>query len=321
MKSNIFLICSERSGSNLVTKIFNAHPEISGPSPAHLFRALSLKENSKHYQNKDNLVRDISDLWNLKMSDWLYSWNDSDFKDDRTPYELIAKIYRNEANLRGKSISFIKEVKTYKLFDEILLSFPDSKFVYSVRDPRDMALSWSKDPVLRGDIVRASKTWYEDQKETLSLLLKYSDRIAFLRYEDLLTDPENTLRKVCKKIGVSFHEDMLRHTSRSEESKQLTTASWVNVGKPIMKDNFFKFQNELAAQQIEYIEQKCGQLMEVFGYKLITERATWQPFNELEMNLEKQERHEKSEYQYVPETEKLKRTQWMKQFELIKGRV
>ncbi len=33
-----FLFCSERSGSNLITKIMNAHPDICGPSPTHALR-------------------------------------------------------------------------------------------------------------------------------------------------------------------------------------------------------------------------------------------------------------------------------------------
>ena len=36
-----FLICSERSGSNLITKIMDAHPDVCGPFPSHILSYFS----------------------------------------------------------------------------------------------------------------------------------------------------------------------------------------------------------------------------------------------------------------------------------------
>ena len=47
-----FLICSERSGSNLITRLINAHSQICAPSTTHLFRVLG--ENIAGY----GLLRD-----------------------------------------------------------------------------------------------------------------------------------------------------------------------------------------------------------------------------------------------------------------------
>ena len=321
MDSNIFLICSERSGSNLITKIINTHPDYSGPSPAHLFRAFLKKEDSRYYGSKPNLLNDVKELWNLKMSDWLYKWNDKDFDEAINAAQIINTIYSKEAQLRGKKHSFIKEVKTYKLFEDLLQNFPNSKFVLSVRDPRDMALSWSKDPVLRGGVIRASNTWLEDQTAALSLILRYSDRIAFIRYEDLLANTEITLKGMCDKLGINFSRHMLQHTSKNDENEQLDTVSWQNLAKPLMTNNYQKFITELREDQIEYIEQKCSGLMEVFGYKSVIDKANWQNMGDLEEDLRKEERYEKEEYmQVVPIEERSKREKWMQCFRKIKDR-
>ena len=57
-----FLVSSERSGSNLVTKIMDAHPDICGPSPKHLIRVMGLD----HYRYGD-LSR--AQVWNRLLED------------------------------------------------------------------------------------------------------------------------------------------------------------------------------------------------------------------------------------------------------------
>ena len=60
-----FLICSERSGSNLITKILDSHPSVCGPFPAlliknigwYLFRYGDLQNDS----NWRTLLTDVAD--------------------------------------------------------------------------------------------------------------------------------------------------------------------------------------------------------------------------------------------------------------------
>ena len=40
MKESCFLVSSERSGSNFITKIMDAHQDFCGPSPTHIIRTL-----------------------------------------------------------------------------------------------------------------------------------------------------------------------------------------------------------------------------------------------------------------------------------------
>jgi len=42
-----FLLCSERSGSNLTAKVLDGHPEVCGPFPSHMIRTFS--ENYYRY--------------------------------------------------------------------------------------------------------------------------------------------------------------------------------------------------------------------------------------------------------------------------------
>ena len=99
-----FLMCSERSGSNLITKLLNAHPRVCGPFPSHLFRTIS-----SNYTGYGDLSTDAN----------------------------------------------------WETFIEYLLAhFPGSRYLWVVRDPRDMVLTWRT--LAYGGAVRATDVWLAD---------------------------------------------------------------------------------------------------------------------------------------------------------------
>ena len=69
-----FLLCSERSGSNLITKLMDAHPEVCGPSPTHLFRTFA--PNLWRYGSVpedagwEALCRDVADYLVSQLGVW-----------------------------------------------------------------------------------------------------------------------------------------------------------------------------------------------------------------------------------------------------------
>ena len=100
----VFLLCSERSGSNLITKIFDNHPEFCGPSPSHIIRTFS--RNIWRYGdiNRDDnwhtLCSDIADFLNNQLGKWqTHCAADRLIKEvrQRSLSAIIRYIYENEA--------------------------------------------------------------------------------------------------------------------------------------------------------------------------------------------------------------------------------
>lgn len=100
---------------------------------------------------------------------------------------------------------------------EIHRAFPEVRFLHVVRDPRDVVLSW-----------RA--TWFAPSKDLAVLAAEWERRITIarlqmaqvphaleIRYEDLVEQPEATLRRVCAFLELEFHPLMLEHHTRSPE--------------------------------------------------------------------------------------------------------
>lgn len=116
---------------------------IINPVARNLFRYGDLTQK----QNWDELLIDIHRLISISFSIWKKEFSLDDLK-SLAPIgnveSLIRNIFMEEAKANGKQHVFIKENQVYEFLPFLLLNFPESKYVYQTRDPRDMALSWKK---------------------------------------------------------------------------------------------------------------------------------------------------------------------------------
>lgn len=272
-----FLICSERSGSNLITKIMNAHPDICGPSPSHIMETFSTNlfkyGDIKKDENWNVLVKDVSDMMNNSLGVWKCTFNEKMIKDgvkSRSLSDIYRFIYESEARLHNKNRVFVKNNHIYNYLAHITAYFTDSKFVYMTRDPRDMALVWREAASAAGGIKEGSRKWKVDQSESIKAYgyLKDLGRIHLLRFEDLLSNTEEELIKICDFLGVKYTPQMLEFYKLDhviENSNRLP--SWKDTKCPIIKDNFARYKTELNEMEIRFIESLCSEEMDFLGYE------------------------------------------------------
>ncbi|RYZ44567.1 MAG: sulfotransferase, partial [Sphingobacteriales bacterium] len=213
-----FLICTERSGSNLITKLFDSHPAFCGPSPTHLFRILT--RNRIKYGNLENaenwkiLCEDMAGLLEAKLGQWQRKFTKEELAENVTERKLSALlryIFEEETAANGKKRAFVKENHAWAFLPFLLANFPEAKFVYLVRDPRDMALSYKKTLAQKAGISEAVAIWQQDQQASISayLQLKEAGKIYLLTYEQLVEKPAETLTEICSFLGENFEEQML----------------------------------------------------------------------------------------------------------------
>ena len=329
------MMCSERSGSNLMTRLMNGHSEVTGPSPSHIF--LILTENRSRYgslendENWKNLLNDTVALLNTNIGDWITCFTVDQLDEivkERTLGELLSTIYRTEAEAQGKRYVFIKENHVYRFHSFIAANFDNPKFVYLVRDPRDMALSWKKAANLRGCVVRAAETWKNDQNYGLMLAhtLLLIHRIHIIRYEDLVHDTESVLRRLCDYLGIMFEPSMIE-LEMNEDNRTYSEKNpdWKNVAKPVMKENFNKFINQLSEDEIRYIETLCFDEMRAFDYvptseDCVQDHLRIEAMDELRNKLLPFELHDKPGYMKQAETVRIRYARRIAVLEKIKSR-
>lgn len=272
-----FLMCSERSGSNFIVKLMNAHSNICGPSTKHIInpvaRNLFRYSPIKSSKNWNTLVKDIYNLLNIDFSIWkkkftleeLYSLAPAgDIK------SLLSNIFIEEAKSNGKYHLFIKENHLYEFLPFLLLNFPEAKYIYQARDPRDVALSWKKNPTHYGGIVRSARQWKKDQQNFLKIHYEL-DRIGksrLIRYEDLIENPESILFDLTQFLGLKYESSMLNFYEDEITKKNAEIQlAWNNLSRSIISDNKNKFKKELTDKEIMIIEKITWYEMRFLGYK------------------------------------------------------
>jgi len=317
---------SERSGSNLLTKIFDSHPEVCGPNTSHvgdviipcLYRYGDLKK-----ENWSRLLDDAFNLLNSKNAVWEYSFTKKELKENIAQGDiggLFRYIYQMETEANHKKIAFVKENRIYEFAIFLTEHFEEAQYVYMIRDPRDMAASWKHSHAIRGGAVKASNTWKKDQTgfSFMRAAMQDKKKIPAFKYEDLIQYPEKTLDFVCGELKLKFHPGMLDfHMHKRTQANALAAAEWKNISSPIIQNNFGNYPKKLTADEILYIESLCYTEMKAFGYEPNFSPISGTDFDDLELKLTALEPVEKEGYKLVSEGEKKRRkTHYQKSSEI-----
>lgn len=275
----VFLICSERSGSNLISSILGAHSKIKSPPPYHFARDVILNLHALAGDAaapagkvlRDQLTHMVRSIGDEARAARLAAWLDAH---PLAPAAELARYVYTELDPKpGATTVVIKENNLQRVLFFILACFPEAKFVFQVRDPRDYLASakarrgaWLGNKF--GSVRNALTVWREDQLGGLALLgLLGPERVYFQRYEDLVSRPREVLAPLCAFLGLKFEEAMLDfHQSADSLRLAQTSGARANLAKPLMASNFGKYRERLLRSQIRTVETWVGDLMDRFGY-------------------------------------------------------
>ena len=276
-----FLICSERSGSNLISTMMACHSAVTAPPPYHLCRdignnlhtTLEMGTASPSWQQmKKLIVGRVMKFKSMEEAKRLALWLNA--KDRISFGEIARHVYCELDGADSRPTVFIKENNLHRLLFFILQCFPGAKFVFQVRDPRDYLVSaharkgkWLGNKF--GSNRHAMDIWRADQLGGLNALAHLgSERVFFQRYEDLISNPEAVLSALCRFLGLDFEPAMLDfHKSNHAARLAEPGGPRENLNKPLIANNFGQYRQQLSKNQIKMVETYVGDLMERFGYQ------------------------------------------------------
>ena len=273
----IFIIGTERSGTNLLRLILNTHSNIAIPHPPHImknfFKLEPLYGDLKKDANFRALVKDVIEMVELHPYPWGIKLNAERISreaEERNLISIFFAVYNqylesaSKARWGCKSTFMIYHVASVRRY------YPSSKFLYLVRDGRDVAASAKKSIFNRYCVYYTAQVWKKEQQIGIYWLNKLDkDNIFLLKYEDLLSDPKGTVRSVCSFLNEPYQENMLNffHTQEAQKSGSIS-AAWRNTASPIIKNNFEKFKVELRKDEIDLFENIASEELDYFSYRL-----------------------------------------------------
>lgn len=298
-KQFVFLLCTERSGSNLLTCLLDAHTQVCGPSPAHLI--LSLTRHPNRYaplaeeEGWQALVRDALALFETKTGYWRTHWRLEELLEltPRSIGSLVRAMFAREAAACGASHVIIKESHAWRFMPLLLAEFEAARFLWLVRDPRDVALSWRRLAEIPGEAPTAMDYWCEDQAAFASLWhqLAPTGRLARVHYEELVTAPQVELTRICEWLGLDYEPAMLGfHAEPLTRQNAGTSAAWSKLASPLNAASVGAFREGSSEEELAYVEWRARELMATLGYPPAVEAC--RDGAQLERGLRARERRE-----------------------------
>ncbi len=128
------------------------------------------------------------------------------------------------------------------LAGEILRVFPKARFILVLRDPADSVLSnfmqtyrLNASMATLENPLEAAKTYDSVMQIWQSTVEKLAPDVVISRYEDLISDPEKTLRPVSEFIGIDWDASVLDHRQTASTRERISTPSYSQVVQPLYK--------------------------------------------------------------------------------------
>ncbi len=275
----IFMIGTQRSGSNLLRLMLNQLTEIAAPHPPHILqRMMPLMQGYGDISDPEifsRLVDDVCRLVEANPVPWEgVALNRSDVASRCREKSIIAvygAVYDLYAEAKGAEAWCCKSLANVNYLPQIEAYFKKPRYIYLYRDGRDVALSFRKAVVGEKHFYNIAKEWAKAQE----LALKHRDKIGHdlflnVQYENLIAKPEKSAQEICSFLGLQYRPAMLDY-HKSEEAKRTASSSelWGNVTAPVMKNNTQKFLREASKEDIRLFESVAGHVLDALGYKRV----------------------------------------------------
>ena len=275
----LFIIGTERSGSNLLRVILNSHPNIVIPHPPHIRRYFGPLEarygDLSRHRNLRRLVDDVLRLVKAHIHPWSWIPKADDILQRSLMYpgrsgpELFSVYVAIHESLRErvrkqrwgcKSTFMIANVP------RILQEWPNARLLWLFRDPRDVAASSRISIFSAFHPYYTAQLWTEQQQQGLTLE-EAGVSLLRIRYEELAADPEGQIRRICEYLGEEFHPHMLEFFKGKEARASSSLAeSWKNTSQPVNADGLERWRRDLSREEVLAVEGVAGETMERLGY-------------------------------------------------------
>lgn len=285
-----FILGRPRSGTTLLTTLFNAHPNIRiAPEFPILFFLYQHFKKVKHwdeatirsfvdhvfYFSKFNIRR----VENLKLDKEVIVNELLKYKDNGSIQLFLKSINYYAYSLYDKKETLWIGDKNpvYSMSANRLRKiFPDARFICIIRDYRDNFISIKKlaekevaveAPELSLQVGR----WRIFTRLFLACNRRFPDKFYILRYEDLVTEQETTFRSLCDFLGIDYDPSVFDFHKKKEETVN-TYGTFIyekfheNLMKPVSTGRMNTWQTVLTAQEVRTADQIAGKYADRLGY-------------------------------------------------------
>ena len=271
------MIGTQRSGSNLLRLMLNQLKEVSAPHPPHILeRFIPLLPAYGDLSDAENFSLLVHDVCSLVAYNPV-QWKHNNLKENEiierctTPSltNIIKVIYELNAANKGANIWMCKSLSNIH-FTDLLEEEIKPYYIFLYRDGRDVASSFKRAVVGEKHVYHIAKQWQQEQDLCLKLFNQLDNkRVIKICYEDLISQPEKELIRICKFIGAKYNSACLEYYKSSEAKNTASSGNmWQNIERKIIADNFNHYKKELNTDETKLFEKIAGTTLQALNYTL-----------------------------------------------------
>ncbi len=270
----IFLSGLGRSGTTLLRQMINSHSQIAVPYESHFITKYTpiIESLGKEASKADilNVLEQICSEEILKYWDYYPNANAVfDSLQSFTPADVFNTFYMLYAKHHGKVRWGDKSAYLSNLYD-IKKIFPNAVFIHIVRDGRDVANSFKNMDFGPKTIADTADFWDRYVKLGMSMgRMLPSEQYMELRYEDLVTQTEVELKRICEFIGVEFEPTMLEYYKDAKKYiPQNLLKTHYNADKPPNPDRVYSWKKKMPQVELDIFNQIAKDMLNEFNYEI-----------------------------------------------------
>ncbi len=278
MNPYVFIVGCARSGTTLLRRMVDAHPDIAITRETHWI--------SKRFERQEGVTPDglvtpelLSRL--LSYAKFTRMRIDQDelegllSGEEPVPYaSFVTGVFDLYGKVQGKRLVGDKTPAYVRSIPTLHELWPEAKFVHIVRDGRDVALSainWSRAYKLSNRF----STWTEHPVTTAAVWWEWLVRLGReagnplgpdlyheVRYEELISEPEQTCERLCSFLGLPYDDAMLRFHEQLPDPRFYTKQKRWRPISAGLRD----WRSQLDAGEVERFEAAAGDLLDELGY-------------------------------------------------------
>ena len=296
-----FVVGVGRSGTTLLRLMLDSHPELAIPPETHFINPFIQASGRVAFGPKSaakELVHDERRRWNdfglseAELLERFQTVKPFNTTDALRAFYLLYATKHGKPRWGDKTPDYIRKMR------KIQKTLPEARFIHVIRDGRDAGLSQNariakrgKDPIPPKEMARRWRKKIVKSRVDAEEVEHYIE----VRYEDMITDTEGVLRRVCEHIDLEFDPAMLRYHERAEDRLQEMAgalpakkgrpereagerlAAHALTSKPPQADRVAVWKQEMSDDENAEFEVAAGYLLDDLGYETATPQDDWTP--------------------------------------------
>lgn len=291
----VFIIGTARTGSKIYKNLLSNYSDINISGEIHLLEPAWLRKDLKGIIKKkvgslesDSNVNQLLELLYSGEPGFTFFRNESEIgsinkerlkeailRSNRYYKGLLTVLLEEHAKAKNKKRAGAKFPVNIVYAEKLLEWYPDAKIIHLTRDPRaiypsmqrnilKITQSYNKSFVKLGFLIKIFTMSYlvHQYKYSARFFQKHNtmDNYYLSRFEDIVSKPEEHIRKLCSFLGINFKEELLYPPVSDSSFKAETQVEGFN------KHAIERWKNHISPFTEKLIILSLNKEMQLFGY-------------------------------------------------------